>query len=86
MELPKLMPCPFCGGRAVMRKSMGSSQAYYVKCVEGDVLTQIFATPERAVKIWNTRVSPDAKHDDVQTGCILQSNASAHEAEEEIRR
>lgn len=86
VKMEKLKRCPFCGGEGQLRKYLGSEQAYYVRCSNGDVLTQTFATPETAARKWNTRVTGTGKNSDVLLGCILQSNADAHETEEEIRR
>lgn len=59
---PYLKPCPFCGGRAVLR-SMNSNtfcKKYYVSCYGGNncelnVVTFNKNTPEAAVKAWNRR-------------------------------
>ena len=51
MDDKELLPCPFCGGEAVM-------STYYIECESCEVAPNIdcFHKPrEQAIKAWNTR-------------------------------
>lgn len=62
MTNPKLLPCPFCGGKAVIRSY---EDGWIVKCLYGrggiaegcdvEPRTLPMTTKEAAVKVWNTR-------------------------------
>lgn len=32
MAMPELKPCPFCGGKAEMKKAWGHAEGWYIKC------------------------------------------------------
>lgn len=54
----KLLPCPFCGGEAILETDkIGNEQKlYYVSCKD-DCITQYgySSTKEYAIEKWNTR-------------------------------
>lgn len=54
----RLLPCPFCGGKAILESDkIGKEQKlYYVSCKD-DCVTQYGYSPtkEYAIKKWNTR-------------------------------
>jgi len=61
----KLLSCPFCGGKATVRKTPPPySKGFQVECqadVEDcDVVVKTipFTTREQAIAAWNTRVKP----------------------------
>lgn len=56
----KIKPCPFCGGKAVLKQIQGGSyHPYYVRCNSKECFTNastdIFASPESAIRVWNHR-------------------------------
>lgn len=51
-ELPKLLPCPFCGGEAK------AANEEYVSCLECGALL----TGANAIKRWNTRAERTCKN------------------------
>lgn len=58
--MEKLKPCPFCGGKAVLKQiPIGQDFPYYVQCDNMKCLinssTCCRATPEEAIEIWNHR-------------------------------
>lgn len=56
-----LKPCPFCGGVAIMdfalinKKHVGIVEFHKVKCATCKSQTNIFASREEAVNLWNRR-------------------------------
>ena len=48
----KLVPCPFCGGDAKLRKS---DFGFYVICEDCMVVTQTYSTDDDAISTWNKR-------------------------------
>ena len=50
----KLKPCPFCGGKAMERKS---NRFYYVFCTNCHVKTVDSITQDGAIATWNRRTS-----------------------------
>ena len=60
MEMEKLKPCPFCGGKAEMLISEyeDSRKEYLVACTECDGIVERWReTEEEAVEQWNRRVN-----------------------------
>ena len=59
--IPKLLPCPFCGGEAVLVPTSGTTvREWFVTCgnLECGVLackTRRFYSEEEAIEAWNTR-------------------------------
>ena len=52
-----LLPCPFCGGRAVVTGSIADAPKNHVVCTVCPVGTRQFMGME-AAQIWNTRTPP----------------------------
>lgn len=57
----ELLPCPFCGGEAIIERDFvieRCSYRIYVRC--NKCLTRVLhhATPEEAIKFWNIRHQP----------------------------
>lgn len=48
-----LKPCPFCGGKANMKKFITGS---FVECPACEQRTPIYVTKAEAAKAWNRRV------------------------------
>lgn len=61
MDEKKLKPCPFCGGRAILRHD---SSGCYVECGNGmcSVMptTWYFDEEEKVIEAWNRRANDDA--------------------------
>ena len=60
MEMEKLKPCPFCGGKAEMliNEYEDSRKEYLVACTECDGMVERWRkTEEEAVEQWNRRVN-----------------------------
>jgi Lar family restriction alleviation protein len=69
INLQQLLPCPFCGGGAVLCESSLSFKRiwplgyfndkdkthYWVKCEQCESSQYHFDTPEESVKFWNKR-------------------------------
>jgi len=61
MDELELVPCPFCGGEAIMRHHRRHGDWYHVECggpkYDGHpyVSSQQFRTPEEAAETWNRR-------------------------------
>ena len=52
----ELLPCPFCGGDAVVVVTHPISQGAYVRCKECRVLSMPCNTKAEAIAAWNRRV------------------------------
>ena len=66
MEMEKLKPCPFCGGKAEMliNEYRDSRKEYLAACTECDGMVERWRETEKeAVEQWNRRVNDkeDAK-------------------------
>lgn len=52
----ELKPCPFCGsGNVLGGKSDDDGNGFAVWCAGCGVMTNIYATPDEAETVWNTR-------------------------------
>lgn len=53
-----LKPCPFCGGKAVIRPTTSESAFYWGKCINDECWAEggIASTPQEAAKKWNRRI------------------------------
>lgn len=52
----KLLPCPFCGGEAILRGHCVFENAWMVECQNKECKCKTeFAPKEEAIEIWNTR-------------------------------
>lgn len=74
---PDLLPCPFCGSKAIIRTHnhyMPTSQTFSAECsacycklgedYRSGEWFGYYDTPEDAARVWNTRISPaKAAHD-----------------------
>lgn len=63
MSEQELLPCPFCGGRAILRErfvhGVANKKHYRFECVECHaVYKNWFKNINRAVAAWNRRVQP----------------------------
>ena len=56
----KLKPCPFCGGKAVL-KSYRFVNEFSVRCQSCGSTTDDFKTSEEAIAIWNKRSPSESK-------------------------
>ena len=56
---PKIKPCPFCGGEALMMRFRGSSNrnSRLLQCRQCQVSYGWVATPEEAAALWNKRTN-----------------------------
>ena len=54
----KLLPCPFCGGKA----DYCETNAWWVQCNECNAETDADMSPEAAAEIWNRRTPPPSTH------------------------
>jgi Lar family restriction alleviation protein len=65
----QLLPCPFCGGAAVVKATeFGRYQklpASYIECSQCEIGTKFSQTVTAATKEWNRRVTTPALPDDV---------------------
>jgi len=64
MSEPKLKPCPFCGGEAVLKKVPNTLiTPYYVRCDNKEcamwVATCNRGTAEEAIELWNRRANDE---------------------------
>ena len=50
----KLLPCPFCGGEAILHHN-GLTEKDHVTCLDCYCRTKDSITKEEAIKQWNTR-------------------------------
>jgi Lar family restriction alleviation protein len=50
----KLLPCPFCGGEAILHHN-GLTEKDHVTCLDCCCRTKDSITKEEAIKQWNTR-------------------------------
>lgn len=62
----KLLPCPFCGGKAsLLWDQIGGRSASYIVCVECDartkkvIISTEYSSDEKAAELWNRRVKDD---------------------------
>lgn len=53
--MAELKPCPFCGGKAEVVKSMIAGGGFFIICHDCEIRTFDFLRPETAVKRWNRR-------------------------------
>ena len=58
-EASLLKPCPFCGGKAILKKPGRRSLSYWAKCAgekcQVHPQTDYKYTPEEAIEAWNRR-------------------------------
>lgn len=54
MNIPKLKPCPFCGGNAVLIY-MSFTEGYRIECIECYSASINDIEKEKAIQRWNTR-------------------------------
>lgn len=63
-EKDELKPCPFCGGRAILRRD---SSGCYVKCNNGMCkvmsTTWYYDKEDEAITAWNRRANDDTTRD-----------------------
>lgn len=53
----ELKPCPFCGKRPIVHRSL-FSEKYRIRCENGcGAETAPFSTKEKAIEVWNTRAN-----------------------------
>lgn len=55
----ELLPCPFCGGKAVLIEKWEKVFGFFVECSECVTSNYYSTSKEEAVKAWNKRVYPD---------------------------
>ena len=58
--MDKLKSCPFCGGKAVIRRTPGYDGQFYVRCMNFNICyvmptTETFKTKIEAINAWNRR-------------------------------
>ena len=54
--MTELKPCPFCGGKArVICNPFAEGDAYFITCVECDMLTGNFDSEALVIEAWNAR-------------------------------
>ncbi len=53
MDKTELKPCPFCGGKALTKRSCAGVHVICSKCL----ITEVYETYEEAVEKWNARHS-----------------------------
>ena len=58
MNLPKPKPCPFCGGAALLQRTIGFPE-FFVYCLRCDLESPTFDTEKQAVEYWNERFDPN---------------------------
>ena len=58
MNEPKLKPCPFCGGEAIVNLLLGK---YCITCTGcmGGIFPASWQTREEAIEAWNRRANDD---------------------------
>ena len=61
-EETKLKPCPFCGGKPVIYKSMPDRRAW-VMCSECGATSPSGFREKTAIKAWNRRANDDTTRD-----------------------
>lgn len=73
----KLLPCPFCGGKAriscdteATRDSEGRLWAYTIVCDSCCATSGLSYSPERAKKAWNTRKPIDDMVEQLESNVI----------------
>ncbi len=54
--MEELKPCPFCGGKAVMRTS-ASKVCAWAKCTACGAESSVFSDHESAAEAWNRRAA-----------------------------
>lgn len=57
----ELLPCPFCGGEAVLHHYYYKECAYWVQCDACRVSTLAYLDKEYVIRAWNTRVQEGEK-------------------------
>lgn len=68
MDERELLPCPFCGGRAVLRRGNRDKHGYYVVCHScggstafySDRFTSREDNKKHAIEAWNRRVDNES--------------------------
>ena len=65
--MPNLKPCPFCGGKAKLKKfkskALFGTIAYYAECSVCKVRTEMSLEQEEPVEAWNRRAGEEDKHE-----------------------
>ncbi len=82
MSETKLLPCPFCGGEATLRKSE-VTQLYHVACFECGCRQDSSYKSESAINAWNTRKPMDDIVERLEEFCFEESKNSVKDLAEE---
>ncbi len=56
VDLNDLLPCPFCGKKAIIYETYNDSDEWIIQCIECNVLL-LPDDKESNIKLWNTRIS-----------------------------
>ena len=58
-DYPKMLNCPFCGGKANIDGGNGIVKRYFVFCTKCKTRQENRLTREKAIEAWNRRYSND---------------------------
>lgn len=53
--MEEVKPCPFCGGAAELKSAIYGGDTFFVVCHACEIRTFLFASPAKAVRVWNRR-------------------------------
>ena len=55
--LEALLPCPFCGGEAKLKRSVFKENYYFGQCAGDDCVGWVVGSAKEATAAWNTRAA-----------------------------
>ena len=53
--MEEVKPCPFCGGAAELKSAIYGGDTFFVVCHACEIRTFLFASPAKALRVWNRR-------------------------------
>ena len=82
--MPELLPCPFCGGKALIGETL--DYFWYAMCAKDDCLQLLnhFATKAEAITAWNT-IAALADHQSTPEPVAWQRRVAHHPTPEVFR-
>lgn len=80
----KLLPCPFCGGRAIGTRTLAGVEFWSVECMTCTAKVDDPNSKQDAAKVWNTR-TPSLAAQDVTPDAYMRTCRALHWRNAQLR-